>query len=89
MKNTLTEEQVAERNAEREAERKSKESERMNRLNRKSLERRKDTASSSSSSSSSARPSETTPAPDPTTGLAPAIEKLTTDGTQTTLHFAQ
>ncbi|KAI3622911.1 hypothetical protein CBS14141_004244 [Malassezia furfur] len=89
VKNTLTEEQVAERNAEREAERKSKESERMNRLNRKSLERRKDTASSSSSSSSSARPSETTPAPDPTTGLAPAIEKLTTDGTQTTLHFAQ
>lgn len=88
VKNTLTEEQVAERNAEREAERKSKESERMNRLNRKSLERRKDTASSSSSSSS-ARPSETTPAPDPTTGLAPAIEKLTTDGTQTTLHFAQ
>lgn len=87
-KNTLTEEQVAERNAEREAERKNKESERMNRLNRKSLERRKDATGKDAATSSPARASET-PAPDPATGLAPAIEKLTTDGTQTTLHFAQ
>ncbi|WFC96861.1 hypothetical protein MBRA1_003524 [Malassezia brasiliensis] len=87
-KNTLTEEQVAERNAEREAERKSKESERMNRLNRKSLERRKDSTGKDATANSPARAPES-PAPDPASGLAPAIEKLTTDGTQTTLHFAQ
>ncbi|WFD04433.1 hypothetical protein MOBT1_003143 [Malassezia obtusa] len=86
------------RNAEREAERRSKESERMNRLNRKSLERRKepsagareadDTADGARGASplgADAHEADT----EPGASLAPAIEALSTDGHQTTLHLAK